>query len=216
VPCRSRARRCGASFDILFLLLAGDFIMVRQTRFDLAVFAALAAVMLVTRTHSLSAYIHVPDTSWASFFVAGFYIRSRLGFPALFALGFAIDVVVISLLGGSGFCFTPAYWMLLPAYGVMWFAGRFAAAHVGARAAALPAIAGIVTLATLGGEMLSSGGFYFLGGRFADPTLAGFLPRIGRYFPSTLLATLGWTGFAAAVHAVIVTLRPEPRADRAR
>jgi hypothetical protein len=29
--------------------------------------------------------------------------------PALFALGFAIDVVVIYGLGGSGFCFTPAY-----------------------------------------------------------------------------------------------------------
>jgi hypothetical protein len=50
--------------------------------------------------------------------------------PALFALGFAIDVVVIYGLGGSGFCFTPAYAMLLPAYGVMWAAGRFAAARL--------------------------------------------------------------------------------------
>lgn len=171
--------------------------MARPRNFDLSVFAALAVVMLVTRTHSLSQYVHVPDTSLASFFVAGFYIRSRLAMPALFALGFVIDVAVIYGLGGSGFCFTPAYAMLLPAYGVMWAAGRFAAARLHG---SLPQIAVLFAAAVVGSELLSSGGFYFLGGRFADPTLAGFLPRIARYLPTTLLSALTWGAVAACCH----------------
>ena len=58
-------------------------------------------------------------------------------------------------------------------------------------------------------NLLSSGGFYFLGGRYDDPTIAGFLPRIQRYFPGTLLATLLWSGVAAAVYAALRALRPD-------
>ena len=61
-------------------------------RFDILVFAALAVVMLATRPHSLSEFVHLPETSLASFLVAGFYIRPRLAFPALFALAFAIGI----------------------------------------------------------------------------------------------------------------------------
>ena len=41
-------------------------------RFDILVFAALAVVMLATRPHSLSEFVHLPETSLASFLVAGF------------------------------------------------------------------------------------------------------------------------------------------------
>lgn len=176
--------------------------------FELATLALLAAVMLITRTHSLSNLVHLPDTSLASFFVLGYFVRRPLAFAGLFLLGFAIDVVVIYLMGGSGFCFTPAYWMLLPAYGVMWFAGRFAAERLGARLSALPATIALLVGATLVSNLLSSGGFYFLGGRYDDPTIAGFLPRIQRYFPGTLLATLLWSGVGAAVYAALRAFRP--------
>ncbi|MBB6122836.1 hypothetical protein FHS92_000543 [Sphingobium subterraneum] len=180
--------------------------MARFKSFDIAVFTALALVMLITRSHSLSQIIHLPDTSLASFFVAGFYIRSRLAMPALFALGLGIDLVVINVMGGSDFCFTPAYWMLAPAYGVMWIAGRFASRRFGASLGALPVIGAVLCGATFASELLSSGGFYWLGGRFAEPTLAEFLPRIGRYFPGTLISTLIWAGVAAACHAVTVLM----------
>jgi hypothetical protein len=180
--------------------------MARFKSFDFAIFVALALVMLITRSHSLSHLVHLPDTSLASFFVAGFYIRSRLAMPALFTLGLAIDLVVIRVMGGSDFCFTPAYWMLAPAYGVMWMAGRFAGRRFGASLTALPVIAAILCGATFVSELMSSGGFYWLGGRFAEPTLAEFLPRIGRYFPGTLLSTLIWACVAATCHAVVVLL----------
>ncbi len=180
--------------------------MAQRTRFDLGIFALLALVMLATRTHSLSAYVHLPDTGWASFFVAGYYIRSRMAFPALFLLAFAIDLVVIGARGGASFCFTPAYWMLVPAYGTMWCAGRFAAKRMGASLAILPAIVVLAVGATFVGHLFSSGGFYVLSGHFKDPSLAGFAGRIIRYFPGSLLSTLTWTGVAIACHAVVVLL----------
>lgn len=187
-----------------------------SVRFELAIVALLAAVMLITRTHSLSNLVHLPDTSLASFFVLGYLVRQPLAFAGLFLLAFAIDVVVIYVMGGSGFCFTPAYWMLVPAYGVMWFAGRFAAERLGARLSALPATIALLAGAAFVSNLLSSGGFYFLGGRYDDPTIAGFLPRIQRYFPGTLLATLLWSGVAAAVYAALLAARPGLRGGTAK
>jgi len=188
--------------------------MIRRYHPDVIVFAVLALVMLITRTHSLSPYMHLPDTSLASFFVLGFLVRRVTAFAALFLLGFAIDVVVINWFGQSDFCFTPAYWLLVPAYGTMWLAGRIAQDRWGVDAAALPAIAILLAGATFVSKLFSSGGFYFLGGRFADPTIAGFLPRLLRYFPPTLWATLGWSGLAAAAIALLHVIRPELRDSR--
>lgn len=185
--------------------------MVRNARFEQSVFGAIAFVMLVTRSHSLSQVLHLPDTSLASFFVLGFFVPGVLGFVALFLLGFAIDVVVINWFGQSNFCFTPAYWMLVPAYGVMWTAGRFAQSRLGVAGRALPAMAVLLAGAAFVSSLMSSGGFYFLGGRFPDPTIAEFLPRIARYFPGTLWATLGWSGMAAALFALLFTIRPDLR-----
>jgi len=170
--------------------------MIRRFNSDTLLFAVLALLMLATRPQPLDQYFHVPDTAWASFFVMGYAMRARWAFPALFALGFAIDVVVIYVLGGSGFCFTPAYWMLVPSYGAMWLAGRFARRHIAPQLASLPAIAALVSVSALVAHMFSSGGFYFLSGRFAEPTLAEFWTRVEKYFPGNLLAVLVWTGIA--------------------
>jgi hypothetical protein len=184
--------------------------------FQLATFAVLAAVMLVTRTHSLSNLVHLPETSLASFFVLGYLVRQPLGFAALFLLAFGIDVVTINVLGGSGYCYTPAYAMLVPAYGVMWFAGRFAAARFGERLTALVPTAAVLVGAAVISNVLSSGGYYVLSGRFDAPTIAGYLPRFQRYFPGTLLATLLWSGLAAVVYAVLLTTAPQSRRAGAR
>ncbi|KQM21762.1 hypothetical protein [Novosphingobium sp. Leaf2] len=186
----------------------------RSRALQSCVLAALAAVMLATRTHSLSNYIHLPDTSLASFFVLGYFVRQPLGFAALFALGFAIDIVVIYVLGGSGFCFTPAYWMLVPAYGVMWGAGRYAAERLGERAVDLLPAAALLVGATVVSQLLSSGGFYFLGGRYPDASLAGFAPRMERYLPAVLIATLVWTGLAAAIWTAVLAVAPDMRRQR--
>lgn len=180
-------------------------------RFDLLVFAALALVMLVTRPHLVSVLKHVPDTGLASFFVLGFLVRRPLAFAGLFLLAYVIDVTAIYGLGVSDFCFTAAYWMLLPAYGVMWLGGRFAGGRLGDRLTALPAMALLIAATALVSDLFASGGFYFLGGRFPDPTIAGFLPRIQRYFPIVLVSALLWSGVAAAIYAAVVMVRPDLR-----
>ena len=167
------------------------------------IFAALAGVMLLTRTHSLSQVVHLPDTSWASFFVLGYYLRSRLAFAGLFVLGLAIDLVMIRAMGTSNFCFTAAYTALVPAYGAMWLAGRWTARNLAPSLAALPRLIAVVSGASLVAELISSGGFYAFSGRFAAPTLAGFMPRLTQYFPYTLSATLGWVSVAVIVHVAL-------------
>jgi hypothetical protein len=193
-----------------------DRSVIHSPRFEIAVLAALSLVMLITRTHSLSQVVHLPDTSLASFFLLGYLVRRPAAFAALFALGFAIDVWVIYVMGGSGFCFTPAYAMLLPAYGVMWIAGRAVADRLAERLSALLPAAAVLLVATIVSEMFSSGGFYFLGGRFGDPTLAEFLPRLRKYMPGTLLATLLWSGVGAAAYAALLVARPDLRRTSAR
>ncbi|WP_239807318.1 hypothetical protein [Croceicoccus hydrothermalis] len=179
-------------------------------RFELTVFGILAAVMLLTRSHALTHLVHIPSTALASYFVLGYFVRRFTAFAALFALGYVIDVVSISILGVSDFCYTPAYAMLIPAYAVMWMAGRYAAL-MPERLQSLPAIAVLLVAATFVSHLFSSGGFYFLGGRFPDPTIAEFLPRIARYFPFSLTSSVMWTGVAAALWALLLTARPELR-----
>ena len=174
--------------------------MTRQKRIETLIFAALTAIMLLTRTHSVSQVVHLPDTSWASFFVLGYYLRSRIAFAGLFLLGLAIDLVMIRVMGVSNFCFTAAYAALVPAYGAMWLAGRWAAGNLAPSLAALPKLIAVVSGANLVAELISSGGFYAFSGRFAAPTLAGFMPRLAQYFPYTLSATLGWVSVAVIIH----------------
>lgn len=180
---------------------------IRPERFQLAVFGTLAAVMLLTRSHALTHVVHLPATALASYFVLGYFVRRASAFAALFALGWGIDVVSIGMLGVSDFCYTPAYLMLVPAYGVMWMAGR-QVRMLPERAASIPLALFTLVAATFVSHLFSSGGFYAFSGRFPDPTIAGFLPRLARYFPMTLTSSLMWTGVAAALWMLVRTARP--------
>jgi hypothetical protein len=90
---------------------------------------SLAVLMAATCSHHFATALHVPDASWAVFFVAGFYLRPLWTFPALLALAGVSDYVAITSFGVSDFCMSPAYGFLLPAYGSLWFAGRWYAAR---------------------------------------------------------------------------------------
>ncbi len=166
----------------------------------------LAAFMAATRSHHFAGLHHLPDASWAVFFLAGLYLRAAWAFAALSLLAVASDYVAITWGGVSSFCVSPAYVMLLPAYGALWLAGRWYAGHHSERIATLAPLA----LAALGGaavcELISSGSFYFFSGRFADPTLAEFLPRLAKYFPHSLSTLAMYLGAAALAHAALAVL----------
>lgn len=162
----------------------------------------LVAFMAATRSHHFAGLHHLPDASWAVFFLAGFYLRPAWTFAALSVLAVASDYLAITAGGVDNFCVTPAYAMLLPAYGALWLAGRWYAKRHSDSMTTLPSLG----LAVLGGatvcEILSSGGFYLASGKIADPSLAGFLDGLAQYFPGMLSAMVMYVGCAALIHAI--------------
>ncbi|MBS4099277.1 MAG: hypothetical protein KGZ83_20900 [Sulfuricella sp.] len=174
------------------------------SRNQLIVGIVLAALLAATRSHHFAGLHHLPDASWAVFFLAGVYLRRTWVFPALLAGAAASDFIAITWGGVSSFCVSPAYALLLPAYGALWLAGRKYAQHHANRIATLVPL----VLAVCGGaalcELLSSGGFYFFSGRYAEPTLAEFGLRLVKYFPAYLGTLALYVGCAAVVHAVLV------------
>lgn len=162
----------------------------------------LAALVIVTRGHHFASINYLPSASLAVFFLAGLYLRPALMFPALLALCAGLDYAAISWNGVSSFCVTPAYAFLLPAYGSMWLAGRWLARHYSFSASTVLLFVGSVTVAATVSELFSSGGFYFFGGRYANPTLAEFGTRLAKYFPHQLEGIAFWLGVALVAHVV--------------
>ncbi|MFG0379517.1 hypothetical protein ACF8C6_00905 [Pseudomonas sp. zbq_18] len=178
---------------------------VLSTRNQLLIGLLLALLMIVTRGQHF-ATLNLPSASWAVFFLAGVLLRPRWVFPALFALATLLDFGMVASGSVSDWCTSPAYWMLVPAYAALWLGGRLYAGWHREQAASLVVLAVTVLVAAFICHLLSSGGFYFLSGRYPEPSLAGFLPRIGHYYPRFLgnmalyvgMASLLYVGWRAA------------------
>lgn len=174
------------------------------SRQQIAVGLALTLLMLLTRSHHWAGLHSLPDASWAIFFLLGVYVRPLWVVPALIAASVAIDYVAITWGGVSDFCVSPAYWLLLPAYLVLFAGGRFYARGHSLSLLGLARLAGVALVVVTVAELLTSGGFYVFSGRFAEPTLAGFVPRFATYFPHMLGTFSLYLGVAAAVHVAMV------------
>lgn len=172
----------------------------------------LAALILITRADHFASLNNLPSASLAVFFLAGFYLRPKWIFGALLALCVAIDFYVITFNGVSNFCVTPSYAFLLPAYGVLWLAGRWFNGKYSFSAKALLPLVGSVAIAAMISELFSSGGFYFLGGRYTDPTIAEFGVRLMKYFPQQLEGIGFWLCAALIVHVVFALVNNNQRA----
>lgn len=183
-------------------------------RSTIIIAVVLSGVMLATRGHHVATLNHLPDASWAVFFLLGFYLRSRMLLPLYMAQAALIDYVAITQFGVSAFCVTPAYAFLLPAYSALWLAGRWYAAHYRLQVRSLPLFAAAVLVGSASCELISSGSFYFLGGRFAETSLAGFASRLLQYFPTNLGNVALYLGVAALVHILIASRLHAPHAAR--
>lgn len=164
---------------------------------------ALSVLMWVTRGNHIVSPTHLPDASWAIFFLLGFYFRERLLLPLFLAQAAIIDYVAISHFGTSSYCVTPAYVFLAPAYAALWFAGRWSARHFEVAARNLPRFATAAFVGALACEIISSGSFYFLGGRFADTSVGEFGARLVAYFPGDLGGVALYLGVAALIHLAL-------------
>lgn len=173
----------------------------KRSAFVLA--AALSVLMWLTRGQHVASLTHLPDASWAIFFLLGFYFRQRIILPLFLAQAALIDYVAITQFGTSDYCVTAAYAFLLPAYSALWLAGHWYAVHYQLHVRTLPLFAAAATLGAFVCELISSGSFYFLGGRFADSSLQEFASRLVQYFPADLSGVALYLGSAALIHILI-------------
>lgn len=170
----------------------------------------LAVLLASTRNHHFASYTHLPDASWAAFFLAGFYFRRVRELVLLLAVAVIIDYVAISGFGISDACISPAYVFLLPAYGTLWMAGDLYARYYRFEPETLLPLTGFAFLGTAACELLSSGGFYFFSGRFAETSLAGFSDRWLNYFPQSLQGMTFYLTFALVIHIALTLGRNQP------
>jgi hypothetical protein len=124
--------------------------------------------------------------------------------PALMLGAALVDYVAITWGGVSGFCVSPAYWLLVPAYGALFLAGRVYARHHRLSWSALPWLLGCALAGAVLAELFSSGGFYFFSEKFADPSLGEFIRRLAKYFPHMLSTMVTYLGLAAVIHVAVV------------
>jgi len=176
-------------------------------RQQFAVGVILTLVMALTRSHHWAALHSLPDASWAVFFLVGVYLRALWIVPALMLGAALIDYVSIVYLGVNGFCVSPAYWFLVPTYATLFLAGRVYSRHHRLSWSALPWLLGCALVGAALAELFSSGGFYFFSGRFAEPSLSEFVPRLVKYFPGMLSTMATYLGLAAVIHIAVASWR---------
>lgn len=163
----------------------------------------LGLLIIVTRGHHFATLQWLPGATWAAMFIAGVYLRPTAALAALLMLTWLLDFAAFRWGGASGFCLTPAYLFLLPAYSALWLAGRwYRSQHQFAwRSLALLCLTVLIGSATC--EIFSSGGFYFFSGRFDNPTLVTFGERLVHFFPLNLQSMAFYLSISVVLHAFV-------------
>ncbi len=173
------------------------------SRQQLAIGITLALLMALTRSHHWATLHALPDASWAVFFLVGVYLRAFWVAPVLMLGAAFIDYAAITWGGISDFCVSPAYGFLIPAYFALFLAGRVYARHHRLSWSALPWLISCALAGAMLAELFSSGGFYFFSGRFAEPSLSEFIPRLVKYFPHMLSTMAAYLGLSAVIHVAV-------------
>lgn len=167
--------------------------MFRDTR--LAIGLGLAASLAATRFEHFGA---IPDASLAVFLMGGMLLGGVLPFAALFALAFAVDLAAVEVESWRAYCMTPAYWGLLPTYGLLWLGGRSLARSPHPFAPTRLLTVGAVLFAAA--FVLSNLSWWALSQRFDLPFTA-FWVAVAGYFPPYLVSGLFYLGlFALVMH----------------
>ncbi|MGB8516567.1 MAG: hypothetical protein WCD45_01630 [Gallionella sp.] len=148
---------------------------------SLALFALLVLLMAGTRSHHFDSVTHLPDASLAVFLLAGI-VLPMLAFPALLVVAGLADYAAFNFAGVSDWCFSPAYWFLIPTYAVLFYAGRFYATKHRATWHSLGLFTLIAFVATSAAFAISNLTFFAFSGRYTDVGLAQYLGNVAQYY----------------------------------
>jgi hypothetical protein len=116
-------------------------------------FPGLVPLVVATRSHPFAGMTHLPDASWAVFFLAGFYLRPAWVFAALLGVAGLSDYLAVSRFGVDDFCLSAAYAFLLPVYGALWYAGRRFAGFYRFQWSPVPRLAGFALAGAAAGRI---------------------------------------------------------------
>jgi len=181
-----------------------DYIAPRGRTGSLTLLALLAVSMLATRYHHFSSVLHLADTSWAVFFLAGLWFRRAAVLGGLVGLAVAIDLGSVVIDGAAmASCFSPAYPGVLLAYATLWGLGRLAGRSLerGAPAGWLPGLM-LVVAALLVGVLaafgISNATFFAFSGQFGEMSVAEYAARTAGYLWGYLASATTYVGVALA------------------
>jgi hypothetical protein len=151
------------------------------------VLLGLAAAMSATRMSHFGTASLLPDASLAVFLLGGLVLQRLCGFSVLMAVAFGVDVVSARTAVEAGWCLTPAYWGLIPTYGLLWLAGRWLAKQC--RLDFMTSAS--VTLVAVAGAFLISNAFWFaLSNTATDLGVTQYASAVAKYFPPYLGSAL--------------------------
>jgi hypothetical protein len=185
----------------------------------------LAALMATTRFHHFGSVTFLPDASLAVFFLAGLYLTKRITFassdkgpsetsaarwliPAgIFAFllleAGLVDYLAIRYGGVSDWCVTPAYWFLIPTYGVMYLAGAWCARFDPLTKSGAVKTGGVLLAASATAFLISNGSFYLFADRFAEMNWVAYADRTAPYLVSYVTYAMVYCALALGLHLAL-------------
>lgn len=185
----------------------------------------LAALMAATRFHHFGSVSFLPDASLAVFFLAGLYLTKPITFASVDKrpaetgaarwlrsagiFGFLlleaglIDYLAIRYGGVSDWCVTPAYWFLIPTYGVMYLAGGWCARVEPFTKNGAIKTTGVLLAASATAFLISNGSFYLFAERFAEMNWVAYADRTAPYLLSYVAYTMIYSSLALGLHLAL-------------
>ncbi len=172
-----------------------------RPRHSWMLFGLLVLLMALTRFTHFGSPDRLPDASLAVFLLAGFYLRPVRMFALLLLTAFFVDLAAGSSELGA-WCLSPAYWFLIPTYGLLWGAGRFGRG-LGARGVAGAVALSLIAVGGLAGAFLiSNASLYLFAGTVKSLGPVDFTRTVLAYFPAYVGSAALYLGLAGALQFV--------------
>jgi hypothetical protein len=153
----------------------------------LAIAAALAFFMLLTRGSHVLTHVALPDASLALLLIGGLYLRKAVWLVGFVMLATAIDFSAAAIDSLQAYCLTIGYWGMLPTYAAMWLAGVWLGKQSNGLDALKFSLAAVVS--TLAAFVISTQTYYLFSGRFPNHGLVETIQYGWNYLPSYLAYT---------------------------
>jgi hypothetical protein len=162
----------------------------------------LMLLMVATRYYHIGSAWHLPDASWAIFFLGGFYLQRKF-FLLLLAEAVAIDFIFFAL-GGSNYCLSAAYGFLVPAYAALWFGGELLRKSRTRDVMFFVRGAAYWWVSASLAYLFTNASFYWLSDKAVDPSWANYFAHAKIWYSAFVSRPLLYLPLAALVHFAMV------------